>query len=288
MDITCDIMIQTTVQKPCFQQWGDTLGMDWTHGTNNLRYHLGSPQREGYIPELATVRERLSTAGLTLKLKKCVFATKSLGYLGQCSVTVYGEVRSLIIPLTKLLRKKTEWGWSTDQETTFTTVKKILTIRPLLVYLNFSVPFRLKTDASKPSLCACLIQDCGDKSRPIAYASKVNRPAEETAVLWSLRVPLWYGLLSYLGLIVMDVALPSVPIILKWLMASPNLTGKLHRWALALQEFKFEVKYRPGSSSAVVEALSRVPVTIVACRRRSRQRVTDVSLSDDKEHHEYE
>ncbi|POM78914.1 LOW QUALITY PROTEIN: Hypothetical protein PHPALM_3505 [Phytophthora palmivora] len=43
MDITCVIAMQTAVQKTCFQQWGDTLVMDWTHGTNNLGYHLGCP-----------------------------------------------------------------------------------------------------------------------------------------------------------------------------------------------------------------------------------------------------
>ncbi|GMF51091.1 unnamed protein product [Phytophthora fragariaefolia] len=42
MDITCIIAMQTAVQKSCFKQWGDSLVMDWTHGTNNLGYHLGS------------------------------------------------------------------------------------------------------------------------------------------------------------------------------------------------------------------------------------------------------
>ncbi|EGZ20035.1 hypothetical protein PHYSODRAFT_411015, partial [Phytophthora sojae] len=40
MDITCVIAMQTAVQKACFKQWGDSLVMDWTHGTNNLGYHL--------------------------------------------------------------------------------------------------------------------------------------------------------------------------------------------------------------------------------------------------------
>ncbi|POM79210.1 Hypothetical protein PHPALM_3166 [Phytophthora palmivora] len=43
MDITCVIAMQTAVQKTSVQQWGDTLVMDWTHGTNNLGYHLGCP-----------------------------------------------------------------------------------------------------------------------------------------------------------------------------------------------------------------------------------------------------
>ncbi|EGZ12158.1 hypothetical protein PHYSODRAFT_517514 [Phytophthora sojae] len=33
MDITCVIAMQTAVQKACFKQWGDSLVMDWTHGT---------------------------------------------------------------------------------------------------------------------------------------------------------------------------------------------------------------------------------------------------------------
>ncbi|ETP38984.1 hypothetical protein, variant [Phytophthora nicotianae P10297] len=42
MGITCVIAMQTSLQKKCFEQWGDSLVMDWTHGTNNLGYHLGS------------------------------------------------------------------------------------------------------------------------------------------------------------------------------------------------------------------------------------------------------
>lgn len=42
MDITCVIAMQTATQKKCFCQWGDTLFMDWTHGTNNLGYNLGN------------------------------------------------------------------------------------------------------------------------------------------------------------------------------------------------------------------------------------------------------
>ncbi|KAG2822633.1 hypothetical protein PC129_g10012 [Phytophthora cactorum] len=42
MDITSGIAMQTKVQKLMFERWGETLVMDFTHGTNNLGYHLGS------------------------------------------------------------------------------------------------------------------------------------------------------------------------------------------------------------------------------------------------------
>lgn len=42
MDITCGAIMQTKVQKMMFERWGETLTMDFTHGTNNLGYHLGT------------------------------------------------------------------------------------------------------------------------------------------------------------------------------------------------------------------------------------------------------
>ncbi|OWY98703.1 hypothetical protein PHMEG_00030470 [Phytophthora megakarya] len=49
--MSCSFKIKWTLlvllrckQSPesCFEQWGDTLVMDWTHRTNDLGYHLGS------------------------------------------------------------------------------------------------------------------------------------------------------------------------------------------------------------------------------------------------------
>jgi hypothetical protein len=34
--------MQTKVQKIMFDHWGETLAMDFIHGTNNLGYHLGA------------------------------------------------------------------------------------------------------------------------------------------------------------------------------------------------------------------------------------------------------
>ncbi|ETP30957.1 hypothetical protein F442_20130 [Phytophthora nicotianae P10297] len=68
-------------------------------------------------------------------------------------------------------------------------------------------------------------------------------------------------------------------------MTSSNLTGKLHRWALTLQEYDFEVEYRPGSTNVVADALSRAPVAskvlaAIGRRRKTRRMATTVPTSD--------
>jgi len=47
---------------------------------------------------------------------------------------------------------------------------------------------------------------------------------------------------------------------LKWLQSLENPTGRLARWAVALQQHDFEVEYRKGALNYVPDALSRQPL----------------------------
>ncbi|ETM45192.1 hypothetical protein L914_09685 [Phytophthora nicotianae] len=42
MGLTTGVVMQSKLQKMMFEPWVETLAMDFTHGTNNLGYHLGS------------------------------------------------------------------------------------------------------------------------------------------------------------------------------------------------------------------------------------------------------
>lgn len=178
-------------------------------------------------------------------------------------------------PLTKLLQKGVVWRWAGPQRETFDYLRAVLTSRPLLAYPAFTRPFTLVTDASQVGLGATLTQDQGQGEQPVAYASKVNSPTvanysitdlECAAVVWAVQLfrPYLYG---------RKFTLVTDHAALKWLITSKDLTGRLHRWALQLQEFNFEVVYRPGTSNVVADALSRAPVhTVTAARPGERHR----------------
>ncbi|OWZ10377.1 Gag-pol fusion protein, partial [Phytophthora megakarya] len=238
---------------------------------------------------------------LGLKLKKCTFLTNSMEYLGhhlsdqgvQPAERLVKSVRefprpadahevkrfvhlagyyrkfiaafgSIVEPLTRLLKKDMVWQWTEAQEFAFEHVKMLLTTRPLLLYPNFKLSFRLVTDASKIGLGACLMQDHGHGWQPIAFGSKVNSKAEANysiteleclAVVWAVKTfrPYLYG--RAFTLITDHSAL-------KWLMTRTNLAGRLHRWSLVLQEYEFQVEYRPGATNVVADALSRAPAAV--------------------------
>lgn len=46
---------------------------------------------------------------------------------------------------------------------------------------------------------------------------------------------------------------------LTWLMTKKDLTGKLMRWSLELQEHDIDIKFRQGTDNVVADALSRFP-----------------------------
>jgi hypothetical protein len=266
---------------------------------------------ERHLVQLATVLQRLADAGLTLKLKKCVFATRQMEYLGhelssdgvrpvQRLITAVTEFqrpadpvevkrfvhlagyyrkfieafRSIVAPMTKLLKKSVDWEWTEAQEFAFERVKAALTTQPLLIYPDFRLPFRLVTDASKVGLGACLMQDQGRGWQPMAFASKVNNNAEANysiteleclAVVWAVKLfrPYLYGRTFE---IITDHAA------LKWLMTRPNLAGRLHRWSLTLQEYEFDIVYRPGATKVVADALSGAPAAVLAITGKKRRR----------------
>ncbi len=70
------------------------------------------------------------------------------------------------------MRKCTNFCWSSECSVAFEKLKFALTTPPVLAYPNFSLPFKIQTDASGSGVGAVLAQGNEGLERPIAFASR--------------------------------------------------------------------------------------------------------------------
>ena len=271
---------------------------------------LGSTLEE-HNANLRKVFSRIREAGLRLKPKKCDFAQESVGYLGHIvsadgiqtdpeklravhRYPIPTDVKSLrsflglasyyrrfvprfskiAAPLNALTRKDIPYVWTTECHQAFEELKELLTTAPLLKYPDFTRPFIMETDASGDGLGAVLAQrqEYGTIV-PIAYASRSLQKHEKN-----------YGITELEGLGVVWAAKHFRPYLyghsctvftdheaLKSLLNTPQPSGKLARWGMALQELNLTIQHRSGKHNANADALSRhpLPESIMVTRQKS-------------------
>ena len=68
--------------------------------------------------------------------------------------------------------------WTESQQNATETLKEKLISAPILAYADYSLPFRLHTDASNVGLGSVLYQCQDDVDRVVAYASRSLKPSE--------------------------------------------------------------------------------------------------------------
>ena len=166
--------------------------------------------------------------------------------------------------LNALTRKSIAFVWTPECRKAFEQLKTLLVTAPLLRYPDFSKPFILETDASGAGLGAVLAQsqEEDDSVRPIAYASRSLQKHEKNygvteleglGVVWAAKLfrPYLYG--HHCTVYTDHEALKS-------LLNTPQPSGKLARWGMALQELNLDIRHRSGKHNANADALSRYPL----------------------------
>ena len=144
---------------------------------------------------------------------------------------------------------------------TFDALKKLLTTAPVLSFPQFDKLFILETDASGLGLGAVLAQRQGNGAvQPITYASRSLQERnygitelERLGVVWAVKHfrPYLYG--HSCDVYTDHSALTS-------LLNTPQPSGKLARWGIAIQEMDIRIHHRTGHSNANADALSRSPL----------------------------
>lgn len=276
-----DCILRECIGKFCFVYMDDII--------------IFSPSLQQHKIDLTKVFEKLKDANLKIQLDKCAFFRKEVEFLGH-TVTNEGvkpnsdkieaisswpiprtekdlrqflgilgyyrrfikDFAKLVKPLTNLLRKDTEIIITPEIVQCFEKCKKILTLDPILIQPDFTKEFVLTTDASDFAIGAVLSQGSIGKDRPIAYASRTLNKTEERystiekellAIVWALK-----EFRHYLYGRKFKLYTDHQPLT----YSLTNANNKIIRWRLALEEFDYEIIYKPGKQNVVADALSRI------------------------------
>ena len=143
-------------------------------------------------------------------------------------------------------------------------LKEKITSAPVLVFLDFSKPFLLETDASKEGLGVVLSQKQDDRRyHPVVFGSRTLTSSEQNyhsskleflALKWSVTE----HFKEYLAYAPFTVRTDNNP--LTYVLTTPNLDATRHHWVGALASYEFSLEYQKRSENAKADVLSRVPI----------------------------
>jgi hypothetical protein len=168
---------------------------------------------------------------------------------------------SISVPLTDLTKKGSPntIPWDAPQELAFNTLREYVATQPILRLPDYTQPMVLQTDASNEGLGAVLLQTIDGVRYPIAYTSRKLLPREKNyatiekeclAIVWAM-----VKLQNYLYGQHFFLEVDHEP--LKYLSQSNYSNGRIMRWALAIQPFRFTVKFIRGKDNVGADFMSR-------------------------------
>ena len=255
------------------------------HGKSELEHDL-------YLLE---VLDRCQQAGLHLNPDKCQIKKSSVKFYGNlltttgmqpdpkkvddivklASPTKKQELRSLVgmvtylnrfiqnttsllEPLRKLLKNDIHFSWDETHDHAFERIKAAIRSACNLSYFDKNKPCEIQCDASLKGLGCCLIQD----GKTVYFASKSltetesrysNIEREMLGVVFALTRLRQYTFGRHVTIITDHKPLES--------LNNKNLNmcpPRLQRMLLRIQEYDFNIKYRPGTKIPIPDCLSRL------------------------------
>ena len=131
---------------------------------------------------------------------------------------------------------------------------------PILKLPDLERNFIVQTDASNVSIGGCLLQEHDGIKHPVMYASRKLLPREQNysvgerealAIVWV--VEKFHRFLYGQHFILESDHRP-----LEYIQSSQSKNPRIMRWSLALQPYRYTVKYIKRSDNNVADYLSRI------------------------------
>nr|GEV20955.1 reverse transcriptase domain-containing protein [Tanacetum cinerariifolium] len=151
-------------------------------------------------------------------------------------------------PMTYLLEKDTTFVLSKDCIDAFETLKNRLTEAPILVVLDWNLPFELMCDASDFAIGTVLGQQKTKHFQPIHYASKTMTEAQiHYTTTKKEMLDVVYAFEKFQPYLVLSKSIVYTDhSALKYLLSKQDAKPMLIRWVLLLQELDIIVRDKNG------------------------------------------
>ena len=180
---------------------------------------------------------------------------------------------SLAAPLMDLLKvdktlgkkgSKVALNWTPKLERQFTDLKAALATELSLFHVFPDQPFRMRTDASAVAVGGVLEQERSGVWVPVSFYSKKLSRSQQN---WSTREKEAYAIIAclfhwhgWIGTTPVDVVTDHKSLeawTTEYVQTPSGPTGRRARWHEILSQFNLTVRYMPGDSNTVADALSR-------------------------------
>lgn len=176
-------------------------------------------------------------------------------------------------PLYRLLKKDVKFEWTPQCDQAVDTLKESLINDCLLRTPNFDIGFILSTDASQHSLGGVLTQEYTEESHlpnkgpvkvehPLGFYSRAFRDSEKgysviekefLAIIASVQHFRCYLVGAKVKTKIITDHQPLV-----YIFNLKESSTRLMKWCLKLEQYNFEIIYRPGSANLPADMLSRI------------------------------
>ena len=193
------------------------------------------------------------------KTKKQVRAFLGLAGYYRKFIPSFAEVAA---PLTDLTKKglPNQVKWEDAQDQAFKSLKDQLTQSPILRLPDFNRQFILQCDASETGIGAALLQSFDDGVFPIAYASKKLLQRERNySVIERECLSIVFGIKKFQRYLYgKEFTIQTDHAPLSYIQKCKIESGRIMRWAMFLQNYRFRIEAIKGSDNVCADYLSRV------------------------------
>ena len=177
------------------------------------------------------------------------------------------NLSAILQPLNRLLEKNVKFHWSVECERSFQAAKKAFTSQKCLVHFDPSLPITLATDASSYGVGAVLSHIYPDGTeRAIQYASQTLSKTQRSysqidkeayAIIYGVKKFHQYLLGAKFTLITDHRPLTQIFSPTKGLPVHTAM--RMQHYALILQGYNYNIKYRKSELHSNADCLSRLP-----------------------------